>query len=300
MLLILVVLVSAASGTYVGASFFPQQAPNVTVTTTIYTTTTSWTTSTIWSTMTEVVQGVLTTVEYTTSTSTVTVTGSTSYRTAKIVTANGNARIGTAQSKFGGASGLFGGAAYLSLADSADWAFGSGDFTIDFWVRFNALPGYNGWSMFYSQGANGDDRNVFYLGLMNQAGTYRWGLQIYSSIQLRWTTSPTVSTNTWYHVALVRNGNNWICFQDGTSLGTQTNSNSVPDFAALLYIGVYSNGQNSCFLNGWLDEFRVSKGVARWTSNFTPPASAHTGDSNTLLLLHMDGADGSTTFSDGY
>ena len=79
MLLILVVLISAASGTYVGASFFPQQAPNVTVTTTIYTTTTSWTTSTIWSTMTSVVYGVWTTVQYTTSTSTVTVTDTVDY-----------------------------------------------------------------------------------------------------------------------------------------------------------------------------------------------------------------------------
>jgi preprotein translocase subunit SecG len=47
MLLILVVLLSAGSGLYAGASFFPQQAPNVTITTTIFTTTTSWTTSTI-------------------------------------------------------------------------------------------------------------------------------------------------------------------------------------------------------------------------------------------------------------
>jgi hypothetical protein len=77
MLLILVVLVSAGSGVYAGASFFAQQAPGVTVTTTIYTTTTSWTTSTIWSTVTAVVQGVLTTIEYTTSTNTVTVTGGT-------------------------------------------------------------------------------------------------------------------------------------------------------------------------------------------------------------------------------
>jgi hypothetical protein len=73
MLLILTILLSAGSGLYAGASFFAQQA-NVTTTTTIFTTTTSWTTSTIWSTVTEVVQGVLTTIEYTTSTSTITQT----------------------------------------------------------------------------------------------------------------------------------------------------------------------------------------------------------------------------------
>jgi hypothetical protein len=61
---------------------------------------------------------------------------------AHAVTAYGSAQITTGQSKFGGASGLFHGSGdYLSTTDSDDWTFGSGDFTIDFWVRFNALPG---------------------------------------------------------------------------------------------------------------------------------------------------------------
>jgi hypothetical protein len=90
-LLILVALLSAGSGIYAGASFFAQQAPNVTITTTIYTTTTSLTTSTIWSTTTAVVQGILTTVAYTTSTSTITVTASTSSST----TATTSTSIGT-------------------------------------------------------------------------------------------------------------------------------------------------------------------------------------------------------------
>jgi hypothetical protein len=86
-LLISVVVLSAGSGLYAGASFFAQQAPNLTITTTITTTTTSWTTSTIWSTVTSTVQGVLTTVTYTTSTSTVFVTASTtSTRVGTVVT----------------------------------------------------------------------------------------------------------------------------------------------------------------------------------------------------------------------
>ncbi len=76
-LLTFVVLLSS-SGAYAGASFLAQQAPGVTVTSTVYTTTTLWTTSMIWSTMTETVEGILTTIEYTTSTSTITVTSSSS------------------------------------------------------------------------------------------------------------------------------------------------------------------------------------------------------------------------------
>jgi len=94
-LLILVVVLSATSGLYAGASYFAQQAPNVTVTTTIYTTITSWTISTISSTVTSVVYGVWTTVQYTTSTSTTTVTqpSSTTASTSSI-TATVNLRSG--------------------------------------------------------------------------------------------------------------------------------------------------------------------------------------------------------------
>jgi preprotein translocase subunit SecG len=87
-LLVVVVLLSAGSGLYAGASFFAQQAPNVTITTTIFTTTTSWTTSTIWSIVTSVVYGVWTTVQYTTSTSTVTVTGYVTFGNTNVETIN--------------------------------------------------------------------------------------------------------------------------------------------------------------------------------------------------------------------
>jgi len=91
--------------------------------------------------------------------------------TVHTVTAYGNAQIDTAQSKFGGASGLFDGAGdYLSTPDSEDWNFGSGDFTIDFWVRFNSLPGVGAQRCLYSQRL--DDSNIVVLMLYNNAGTY--------------------------------------------------------------------------------------------------------------------------------
>ena len=297
MALILVVLISAGSGVYAGASFFAQQGPSVTVTTTLFTTTTSWTTSTIWSTVTSVVQGVLTTVEYTTSTSTVTVTGSPTYRIAKIVTANGNARISTAQSEFGGASGLFGGnGAYLSTPDSADWAFGSSDFTIDYWVRFNALPSVGQFMIVVGQYANAN--NQMFFGFANDGGMYKivtvqirggsWNIVIFKTVSL--------ALNTWYHVAHVRSGNNWYIFLNGVQQGTtDSNATAFQDLAANLEVGRKGDG---FYLNGWIDDLRISKGVARWTSNFTPSTSAYTGDSNTVLLLHMDGADASTIFID--
>jgi len=90
-LLVFAVLLSASSGVYAGASFFPQ---DVTVTTTVYSTTTSWTTSTIWSTLTSTVYGVWTTVVNTTSTSTVTVTAGTS-TSSSTTTTTSSTRVGT-------------------------------------------------------------------------------------------------------------------------------------------------------------------------------------------------------------
>ena len=60
------------------------------------------------------------------------------------------------------------------------------------------------------------------------------------------------------------------------------------------------NGFTGRSFDGWLDGIRITKGAARWTANFTPPTEAeeHTYDANNELLLHCNGTDGSTTFTD--
>jgi hypothetical protein len=215
----------------------------------------------------------------------------------KTVTANGNAKIDTSQSEFGGASGKFvsSSSSYLSIPDSADWFFGAADFTIDFWVRFNTLPGSNGRMPMVTQVVSG---GIFQqTNLFNNGGTYQWEIWIYNTTQVHLTRkNAIVSTGVWYHVAFVRSGNSWMVFQGGTQVGTtDTDSALIPDFSASLSIG--SDNGISNYLDGWLDEVRISNS-ARWTSNFTPPTSEYVSDSHTVLLLHMDGANGSTTFID--
>jgi hypothetical protein len=197
---------------------------------------------------------------------------------AHSINAKGNAQIDTAQSKFGGASGLFDGSGdYLSLADSADWAFGTGDFTVDFWVRWNSLPANGGAQTLWQQASTA--ANVQWLYLYNDAGTYRYYLSVKSAnvAVINWNVaSPGISTNTWYHIALVRSGSSWYLFQAGTQCGaTQTDADAIPDIAGGAAIGADVRGAGGYYINGWLDEFRVSKGVARWTSNFTPPAAPY-------------------------
>jgi hypothetical protein len=190
----------------------------------------------------------------------------------KTVTPYGDAEIDTAQSKFGGASGLFDGTGdYLSALDSADWAFGTDNFTIDFWVKFATLPTAGNRQYIFSQYVDANNRQG--LNLYNQAGTYYWQYTVFSGGVMILGTSGTPSSllDIWQHIALVRNGNDWRIYQNGTSVtvGTSTDADAVPDFASVLYIG--QGGDGTGYLNGWLDELRISKGVARWTSSFTPP-----------------------------
>lgn len=211
--------------------------------------------------------------------------------TNKTVTANGNAQIDTAQSKFGGASGLFDGTGDdLSILDSADWAFGTGDFTIEFWVRFNAIPPDNTWAGHYCQAVNAN--NWITASLNTDGAVPRWGFFVFIGgvvvIDYRVTTS--VSTGVWYHVAFTKSGNSMRWFQDGVQVGaTGTSAESIPDIAAVATIGSMGAAYAQYF-NGCLDELRVSKGIARWTSNFTPPAYEYGYNIPTKLVMKAYGS----------
>jgi hypothetical protein len=89
------------------------------------------------------------------------------------------------------------------------------------------------------------------------------------------------SKDTWYHIAIVRYGtgiNNVYAFVNGVSQTLTWHNSlaaaaSMPDVGAVLTIGGSAYGGDS--LNGWIDEVRISKGIARWTANFTAPTSAY-------------------------
>jgi hypothetical protein len=194
--------------------------------------------------------------------------------TGKAVTAVNHAQIDTAQSKFGGGALLLDGTDdYLTALDSADWNFGDGDFTIDFWFRPAA-----GQSAYTTWIAQEKDSSNYWLFDMGANGTNPRFSSITGTVQkgeISVTNAQTFTTNTWYHMALVRYGANLLIFKDGTSLAL-TVSNALGtqgDHAAVLTIGMRpSIGR---YTNGWIDEFRISKGIARWTANFTPPTSPY-------------------------
>src|SRR6266542_4066026 len=204
------------------------------------------------------------------------------------VTANGNAAINTVTSKIGGASGYFPDSSdYLSMPDGSDWDFGTGNFTIEGWVYVTSSS-TNG--TIASQGQSDLSFNVSTYGGSNPGAYFAVSFDGTTWAYANYTTS--LSTNQWHHLALVRNGNQFTGYADGVGTNLINSASAVHNSAASLIIGA----QNGASLYGYLDEVRISKEIARYTSNFTPPTNPFScQDANATLLLHMDS---STVFTD--
>jgi len=178
----------------------------------------------------------------------------------------GTAQLDTAQTKFGDTSLLLdGNSDYVTVPDSDDWDFGDGDFTIDFWTKFNDVTGVQ---CFMSHAT---DINNYWYFIKSQVTGIRFVVEVSASSVIN-TGNTTVFTDTtsWHHIAVVRNGTNMQVYLDGVSLSSITTSVSIANQTGALQIGASS--QHSYYHNGWLEELRISKGIARWTSNFTPNA----------------------------
>lgn len=188
------------------------------------------------------------------------------------VAANANAQVDTGQSQFGGASLLLDGTAdNLSIAGHSDWAFGTGDFTVDFWLR-----------------PNGSLTSHTVMGNRNASGVEtHWNIEIEGgamNLQVHSSASPVFSetnnlltASTWQHVAWSRSGTTGRLFIGGLVQETVTDSRNYSDAATSLIIGQdgAAPGSGLANFNGWIDEIRISKGIARWTGNFTPPAGPY-------------------------
>ena len=214
-------------------------------------------------------------------------------RTAKTVTANGNAQVSTAQSKFGGASALLDGTGdYLAIPYSADFAYGTGDWTIEFWIRFNALSVVDNKLVWEQRPAatNGAYPTIYI--------TTAQKIIYYANSANRCVGTTTLVINTWYHIAVSRSGTNTRLFVNGVQEGsTYSDSTNYLTNTTEMRIGQSFDGSYPDNVNGYLDEIRVSN-TARYTSNFTPLSIPFVNDNKTLLLIHADGTNASTTFTD--
>lgn len=185
------------------------------------------------------------------------------------VTANGNAQISTAQSKFGGASVTFDGAGdYLSLPSNAVFSFGTDDFCIESWVYPTTTSGIRmicdcrsgdvlgGWSVAILAGNTLDF-------------IYR------SASPSRLTTTTTVPQNRWSHIAITRVAGTIRLFINGVVEATAAFSGDVNAGGSPAIGGGRStagSGITGYYLTGNINDLRITKGVSRYTGSFIPPA----------------------------
>jgi len=193
-------------------------------------------------------------------------------------TAAGNAQIDTAQSKFGGASGLFDGTGdWVSTPDSTEFTLGSGDFTVDCWFNCTAAGGTT--QRLCGQRVDAAAANTSFRIERNTSNVITAGVGVGAALpQVNGTTQFTDVLNTgWHHLAFVGVGGVLKLFIDGTQEGGNVSiGGSVNDVASALGVGA-EGGLTTNSWTGWIDEFRLSIGVARWTANFTPPTEEYSG-----------------------
>ena len=214
-------------------------------------------------------------------------------RTAKSVTFNDGAQLDTSVKKFGTASlALDGTNDSVSIPSTGDFGFGTNtDFTIEFWAYANTT-GLSSATLFDLR-TNGSDTNGISI-------AYRAAGEV--DMRVGTTTAITgsgagIATGVWKHYALAREGTDTRLFVDGTQRGIKTSDTTDYGASKGLVIGADFDGTANA-VNGWIDDFRIEFGVAKYTSNFTAPTSELTGDKDTVLLLNFNGANGITTTTD--
>lgn len=186
----------------------------------------------------------------------------------------GNAAISTSIKKFGAGSGAFDGTGdYVQYPHSTDFDFGSGDFTIECWFNPLSWPGAN------------VNKGITCKGTLETNYSFVWYIPPSTNrlnFQLHDGTNPySVGTGdilvlgVWHHAAIVRSGTRLIAFLNGQITQTSlipANSSARTNTAAVDLGNLYGATYTNSFFHGYIDDFRITKGVARYTTNFTPPA----------------------------
>jgi len=175
----------------------------------------------------------------------------------KTITANGDAKI-AGGGKIGNSVSFDGTGDYLSVPDSDDFTFGSGDFSIDFWVK--RAGGVGSSQTIFGQSNSGANYTPA-MGQFTAANNF-WVAFYAGTTQYSITSTRTITdTTTWHHIVVERNGNNAVLYIDGTQDGTVSLTGVTLNNSTTLFgIGITYEGVNS--LNGSIDEFRIIKGTA--------------------------------------
>ena len=189
----------------------------------------------------------------------------------------GNAQISTSVKKYGTGSLAFDGTGdYLYGPSSPNTSFGTGDFTIEFWMYSNNVSGVNQLGMLQMSDTAGGLKASYASQLCINQGQTALGVGLTGAIVANinntnvGSTIAVLTTGTWYHIALVRSSGTVNLYVNGTSVGSATITSAI-NGPYIVVGGYYSS---SFLYNGYLDDVRITKGYARYTSNFTVPTAA--------------------------
>jgi len=206
----------------------------------------------------------------------------------------GNDTINDNISVFGTGSGEFDGDGdFLSVPDNADFDFSDGTWTVELRFRSTSLAAKN---TIYFQGT--DANNYMEIYVDTDGSLHIVVVAASATVVSVATAAAAVTVNTWFALAFVENGDDWFIFVNGTDAATSGNSDTS---RAANYTGVVRIGSNQFITaaetTGNIDELRVSD-TARYTATYTIATAAFSSDGDTKLLLHFEGDDNSTTFTD--
>ena len=184
------------------------------------------------------------------------------------LTLSGDVKSSTTQTKYLTSSMAFdGNGDYLTLPNNLGTNYGSSDFTVETWVYKVANPSSD--SGIIDQRPVNTNGNYFMLG-MSSGGQ----LFIYvNAYRISPSPSTAINTNTWYHVAYARSSGTGTLYIDGTSVGSWSDNTNYLNGGGFIGHHAYQ-GQD---FNGYMSDLRITKGLARYTANFTPPTAALQG-----------------------
>jgi hypothetical protein len=219
--------------------------------------------------------------------------------TAKTITRNGDTKTVTAISKFYGSSGYFDATGdYLNPSSSADFAFGTGDFTIEFWANSSNVSGASQRGFFQISGTAGGIQSNYTNAIhiyQGASASARLDGGIGATIDnvIFGSNTAVLTTGTWYHIALTRSSGTVRVFVNGNlhTSGTSTANLTCQN----LCVGGYYD--TSYLYDGYLQDLRIYKGLAKYTSNFVPFGNPNTAPTGAFPIYNTQDTGGSLVFN---
>lgn len=178
--------------------------------------------------------------------------------------------VSTLQSKFGSSSGRFLGSGAVYMPDVPELRMGSDDFTLECWVNHTSLGGFQGYMAKRNSNAGFGEFALYAAGadvnfLTSTSGSSWTGVTASGNILV---------ANAWTHIAAVRHGSLMRLFVNGAQVATAAVSGTLVANTQQLAVGANaSNGDQPLF--GYIDDLRITKGLARYTAAFTPHGAPH-------------------------